>query len=92
MLKKTAIAAGATVVALLGAGGVAYADDAGTHCTATEKTEQHNKGKQLIGGSVFTHDINGFIGGSINKSIFCPSAFNGAKSGANGGSDDDSDD
>ena len=90
MLKKTAIAAGATVIAMLGVGGVAYADSnhAGTKCSATEKTTQKNKHKQLVGGNVIAKNIDGFIGGSVTNSVFCPSAFNGSSAGSSDDSDD----
>jgi len=73
VLKKVAIAGAATAVALLTVGGVAYADSsADPNCSSHETTKQ--KSKTLIGGNVIGRDINGFIGGSIDKPGVCPSA------------------
>jgi hypothetical protein len=82
VLKKVVIAGSATAVALLSVGGVAYAHDNNkTNCSSHETTKQKNKGNQLVGGNIIGRDINGFIGGSIDKPGFCPSAFNGNKFG-----------
>jgi hypothetical protein len=81
VLKKVVIAGSAAAVALLAVGGVAYADDNKTNCSSHETTKQKNKGNQLVGGNVIGRDINGFIGGSIDKPGFCPSAFNHNKIG-----------
>ena len=79
MLKKVAIAGAATALALVGVGGVAYADTAKTNCASHEKVKQHNKGKQLVGGNFLGRNFNGWIAGTVDKGVFCPSLFNGSK-------------
>lgn len=75
MLKKVAIVGAVSAVTLLGVGGLAYADSsADPDCSSHETTKQKNK--SLVGGNVIGRDINGFIGGSIDKPGFCPSGFN----------------
>jgi hypothetical protein len=79
VLKKISISAAVAGLAILGMGGVAYADSFDTDCSSHETTDQRNKGHQLIGGNsdAVVRNINGFIGGSIDRGSICPSAVNG---------------
>jgi hypothetical protein len=88
VLKKVAIAGAASAVALLCLTGVAYADSANPNCSSHETTKQKNKGPQLVGGNVVVQDINGFIGGEIDKGAICPSGFNNNKFSHSDDSDD----
>lgn len=76
VLKKLFMVSAVTATAVLGVAGVAYASDNSPDCSSQEETEQINEGDQAFGGNGNVQDLNGFIGGQIDKSSFCPSAFN----------------
>ena len=50
--------------------------EAGINCSSHEEFEQHNEGKQLIGGNLSLKNITGFIGGVIDKPAVCPEIAN----------------
>lgn len=87
MLKKIAIVGAVSAVALLGVGGVAFADSANPDCSHHENTDQ--KSKALVGGNAIVRDLDGAIGGSIDNGSICPSGFNNNDLNSH---DDDSDD
>lgn len=84
-MKKIIIVSVTAAVALLGAAGVAYADDAhsdqgkgGTNCTSDDNFHQSNKGHQFVGGNLGAQDISGNVLGAqaTRPSGICPSVLN----------------
>jgi hypothetical protein len=76
VLKKALITTAASAVLVVGVGGYAYASDNGSDCKSVDDSSQSNDGHQLVGGNAEAKDLNGFIGGSIDNGVVCPSGFN----------------
>lgn len=53
-------------------------DDSGVgiDCSSEEYTEQHNYGKQLIGGNINLRNIAGFFGATFDHPAVCPKVLN----------------
>ena len=83
MLKKMVIVASVAAVAMLGAAGMAWADDAGdgsgsTNCTSDDVQHQSNKGHQLVGGNLAAQDAETNVLGAqaTRPAGICPSVAN----------------
>lgn len=81
MLKKMVIVSSVAAVAMLGVGGMAWADDAGdgaTNCTSDDVQHQSNKGDQVLGGNLSAQDIQGNVLGAqaTRPAGICPSVAN----------------
>jgi hypothetical protein len=50
--------------------------DNNTYCVSKENHEQHNSGRQLIGGNGSASDLNGPGGASADQVVVCPSVGN----------------
>lgn len=82
-MKKIIIVSVAAAVAMLGAVGIAYADDTdqgkgGTNCTSNDTTRQANRGDQVIGGNLSAQDVTTNVLGaqSSRPAGVCPSVLN----------------
>ena len=83
MLKKMVIVSSVAAVAMLGAAGMAWADDAGdgsgsTNCTSDDVQHQSNKGHQLVGGNLSAQDVTTNVLGAqgTRPAGICPSVAN----------------
>jgi hypothetical protein len=83
VLKKMVIVSSVAAVAMLGAAGMAWAEDAGdgsgsTNCTSDDIQHQSNKGHQLVGGNLSAQDVTTNVLGAqgTRPAGICPSVAN----------------
>jgi hypothetical protein len=83
VLKKMVIVSSVAAVAMLGAAGMAWADEAGdgsgsTNCTSDDVQHQSNKGHQLVGGNLSAQDVTTNVLGAqgTRPAGICPSVAN----------------
>lgn len=83
MLKKMVIVSSVAAVAMLGAAGMAWAEDAGdgsgsTNCTSDDTQHQSNKGHQFVGGNLSAQDVTTNVLGAqgTRPAGICPSVAN----------------
>ena len=80
MLKKIVIMSSVATVAMLGAAGMAWAEDAGagsgsTNCTSDGTQHQSNEGHQIVGGNLGAQDATSTVlGAQGTPAGICPSA------------------